>query len=72
MSLQIAANRRLFVLLRILNQSLKPIVVRKCSAEAKLNIGTVTKDIRKPKHPEFVPKKYCKSILAGQYQFLNV
>lgn len=58
MQVQFATNRRLCVLLRILNQSLTPISVRKCSAN--VQIGSITKDVRTAEHPEFVPKKYCK------------
>lgn len=62
MQSQIAANRRLFVLYRILNQNFHPITIRKCSSGSSVNIGDVTKPIRKAQHPEYVPRKYCKFI----------
>lgn len=53
--------RRLQVLYRILNktQNVKVYPSRKYSADAKVTIGDVSKEITVPKNPEYVPRKYC-------------
>lgn len=53
-----ASNRRLYVLFRILNPTLKQICVRNCTTQ--VEIGNITKSIKNTEHPEYVPKKYCK------------
>lgn len=34
-------------------------------AKTQVTIGDVSKDVKEPKHPEYVPLKYCKLALFG-------
>lgn len=53
--------RRLGMLNRVLNgRNWNNVQVRYCSSKGKVTIGNVTKEVREPKFPEYVPRNYCK------------
>lgn len=58
-----SANRRIRVLTRILNNyTVATANVKSYISNSAVSIGETVKEIKKAKHPEYVPKKYCKSV----------
>lgn len=72
-----ATLRRLNILQRILatNQSgvgVQRNLVRAFNVDGKLTIDDVTKEIRPPKNPEYVPQKFRKCFLYDKGYFVQI
>lgn len=71
-----ASVRRLNFLNRILEQNNRNVIfsknlVRGITHDGILTIDNVSREIRPPQHPEYVPRNYCKS-LCGQEPQINL
>lgn len=71
-----ATVRRLNILQRILTNSngifgVQRNLVRAFNIDGKVTIDDVSKDIRPPKNPEYVPQKFCKCKVYSNFKKIN-
>lgn len=72
-----ATLRRLSILQRILSTNQAGLgvqrnLVRAFNVDGKVTIDDVTKEIRQPKNPEYVPQKFRKCFLYDKAKLLNI